>query len=338
MVNDVFQVIRKSRTPINVPLTNISTAYFQRKSDGALNFFPRVPVSLSSSFYYKFDKASLLRDDVLPKPILGKVAPTVVAADTDNYKCSPDQIILGFDEINQSDILRTGAPGIMDLRKNKSKIIAEKIYIHQNRLFARNYFNESVWNNTLKGGSTVGSGVDFVQFDNDTSDPVGVIRKAITDMKRSTGRTPNKLGMGQRVFDVLCENTAIKERVIYGGSTINPALVNENVLAQVFGVEKLVVFDSIWNSSDLGETENMEFICDENSMLLVYATDAPAIDEPSAGYTFTWDMGIGSELPIVEWEGEDFTYSRYIGGMMSYDMRIVCNDLGVFFKDAVSGV
>ena len=80
----------------------------------------------------------------------------------------------------------------------------------------------------------------------------------------------------------------------------------------------------------------MEFICDENSMLLCYATNTPSVDEATAGYTFTWDMGLGSSLPIMEWDGDDFTYSKYIGGMMSWDMKKVCDDLGVFFKNAVT--
>ena len=71
MGTEVFDRIRKGKTPINVPLTSISTAYFQGKSGGATSFFPR---STSNSFreqsYYKFSKEDLLRDNVRPKPIL----------------------------------------------------------------------------------------------------------------------------------------------------------------------------------------------------------------------------------------------------------------------------
>lgn len=326
----LLQAVQKGRIPVNMPLTNISTAYLQSKTDGATNFFPTCPVQLSSSFFYKFSKEDLLRDNVQKKPILGKVDPTVVGLQTDNYKCEAEQIILGYDEIAQSDILRTGAPGMIDIRRSKSKIIAEQMYIHQNKMFAQKFFNENAWGNVKTGGT------DFTKFDDTASDPVMLLRNSITEMKRATGRKPNKLGLGQRVFDALCEHGDIKERVIYGGSTPNPALVNEQVIAQVLGVDKIVVFDAIWNSAALGADENMEFICDENSMLLCYATNTPSVDEATAGYTFTWDMGLGSSLPIMEWDGDDFTYSKYIGGMMSWDMKKVCDDLGVFFKNAVT--
>ena len=53
MGTEVFDRIRKGKTPINVPLTNISTAYFQSKSGGATSFFPEIPV---------IDGCSILRD------------------------------------------------------------------------------------------------------------------------------------------------------------------------------------------------------------------------------------------------------------------------------------
>ena len=34
----------------------------------------------------------------------------------------------------------------------------------------------------------------------------------------------------------------------------------------------------------------MRFICNPDDALLTYTTASPSIDEPSAGYTFTWDM------------------------------------------------
>ena len=154
-------------------------------------------------------------------------------------------------------------------------------------------------------------------------------------MKKSTGRKPNKLGLGQRVFDALINHPDIMNRVIYGGNTASPAMVTTKSLAAILGVDEVVVF-AIWNSANLGEEENTDFICDENAMLLAYATPTPMIDEATAGYTFRWDMGTGNILPIIEWEGDKGTYSHYIGGMISQDMKVVCKDLGIYFQNAVT--
>lgn len=337
MANEILNRITKNRTSVNMPLTNISTAYFQNLTSGATTFFPEVVVPLSTAMYYKFSKEDLLRDNVQAKPILGKADPTVISYDTDNYNCKPEQIIMGYDEIIQSDLLRSGAKGILQLRQNKARIIAQQIFIHQNKQFAKNFFKKGVWGEDLTGGiSASGSGIDFVSFDNDNSDPIGVIRHYITAVKKSTGRKPNKIGMGQRVFDALIKHPDIMNRVIYGGTASDPATVTTQALAIILGVDEIVVFDAIWNSANLGEEGNMQFICDENSMLLAYSTPTPMIDEATAGYTFRWDMGIGSVLPIIEWDGTPGTYSHYIGGMISQDMKIVCKDLGVYFSNAVT--
>lgn len=47
-------------------------------------------------------------------------------------------------------------------------------------------------------------------------------------------------------------------------------------------------------------------------------------------------MGTGNILPIIEWEGDEGTYSHYIGGMIAQDMEIVCKDLGFYFQNAVT--
>lgn len=337
MASEVFDRISKNRTPVNMPLTNISTAYFQSLTSGATTFFPEVPVQLSSSTYYKFSKEDLLRDNVQSKPILGRTDPTVISYDEDDYKCKPEQIIMGYDEIIQSDLVRGGAKGMLNLRQNKSRVIAQQLFIHQNKQFAKNFFKKGVWGSDLIGGASASvGGTNFVSFDNDNSDPIGFITDQITAMKKATGRKPNKLGMGQRVFDALIKHPDIMNRVIYGGTSSNPAMVTTQALATILGVDEIVVFDAIWNSANLGEQENMQFICDENAMLLAYATSTPMIDEATAGYTFRWDMGIGTTLPIIEWDGAPGTYSHYIGGMISQDMRVVCKDLGIYFSNAVT--
>ena len=80
----------------------------------------------------------------------------------------------------------------------------------------------------------------------------------------------------------------------------------------------------------------MEFICDPAGALLCYVTDAPAIDEPSAGYIFAWDMlGNGQHVAFDQFEGEKGTHSEFIEGLMSSDMKKTCDDLAIYFKECV---
>ena len=66
------------------------------------------------------------------------------------------------------------------------------------------------------------------------------------------------------------------------------------------------------------------------------STANPASDEPSAGYTFTWDMlGNGQILPILNYLGENGTHTEYVEGLMAIDMHKTSDDLARFYKSAV---
>ena len=123
---------------------------------------------------------------------------------------------------------------------------------------------------------------------------------------------------------------AILERVKFGGTTANPANVTENVLAQLFGVDRIVIDQTVQNKAGLGQAANMQFIGDPNSFLLAYATDTPSIEEPSAGYIFTWDMlENGILLPVLNYPGEAGTHSEFVEGLMAYDMKKTADGTGV---------
>ena len=319
-------------------LTNMALAYYQNAANYfAKGIFPICRVQLSSDNYYIFDKEDLLRDSWQRKPAYGKVMPTVISEHTATYNCQVDQMIMGVDLIRQTDVDRRQGPSVSDPRVQRTKTIAEQANIHQDRIFAEAFFKEGVWANEFAGvDSTTPADKEFIKFSNGNSDPIKLIADQKLAMHEQTGRTPNKLAMGANVFNALTQHPGILERVKYSGSTANPAMVTKNVLAQLFGVEELVVLMSIYNKASLGADADMSFIGDPNAMLLAYATNTPSVEEPSAGYIFTWDMlGDGQILPIRQYQGENGTDSEYIDGLMAYDIRKTADDLAVFFKDVV---
>lgn len=319
-------------------LTNMGLAYYQNAANYfAKAIFPICRVNLSADNYYIFDKEDLLRDNWQRKPAYGKVMPAAVSEHTDTYKCSVDQMIMGIDEIRQTDLQRRQGPSIRDPRQQRTKTIAEQANIHQDRLFANGFFRSGVWANELTGvDSTTPTTGQFIKFSSDNSDPIKIIDERKTAMHEETGRTPNRLAIGANVFNALKHHPGILERVKFGGSTANPASVTKKVLAELFEVEELVVLMSIMNKAKQGAEADMGFIGDPNAMLLAYATDNPSVDEPSAGYIFTWDMlGDGQLLPIFHYPGENGTHSEYVEGLMAYDMKKTADDLAVFFKDVV---
>lgn len=332
-----YQIAKGTFRP-HTALTNMAQAYFQNAANYfAKAIFPICRVQQSSDLYYIFDKEDLLRDDWQRKPAYGQVMPSPVSEHTDTYACKVDQIIKGIDQIRQTDLMRRQGPALADPRAQRTRVIAEQANIHQDRLFANAFFKPGVWGNELAGVDTTTPGEkEFIKFSNDNSDPIKFIDEQKLKMHQQTGRTPNKLAIGANVFEALKHHPGIMERVVYGGSTANPANVTKQVLASLFGVDELVVLMSIHNQARAGANADMQFIGDPNALLLAYATATPSPEEPSAGYIFTWDMlGDGQLMPIIHRVKNDATHSEEVEGLMACDIRKTADDLAVFCKDVV---
>lgn len=321
----------------NAYLSNMCMAYFQQGEYAARELFPVCPVGLSSSYYYIFSKGDLARDNVQRKPAFGHVAPAIMGQTDSTYACKVDQVLVGIDKISALDYTRSGAPGSADPRRAKVKFVAEQMNLHQDLLFAENFFKAGVWKNEWEGAATANAAAKkFLKFDDSNCDPVGLFDGLINEVRRVGRRKPNKLALGVDVFAKLKLNHFIMERIKYTGTTANPAIVTEQVLAQLFGVEKVVVLDSTYNDAPVGTDENMKYICDSKSALLCYTTDTPQIDEPSAGYIFAWDMlGDGKYTATSQFDGSPADHSEFIEGVIATDMKKTSDDLAVFLKNCV---
>ncbi len=329
--------IQKGRFVPHAYLTNLSMAYFQDMGKYvAKKMFPIVPVQLSSSFYYEFLKGDLARNNVRRKPEMGKVDPAVMGHTENSYQCHVDQVITGIDEISSLNYSRTNAPASIDPRKAKARFIAEQMNIALDVQFAKSFFHKDAWKNTLVGSTTESEGSTFIKFDDANCDPIPLFDKLKLEIEEQGRRTPNKLALGAKAFVGLKNNPSILERVKFGGSTPNPATVTENVLAQLFGMDEVVAFKSTYNAAKFGEEDDMKFICEPNDALLAYTTSSPAIDEPSAGYIFAWDMlGNGQYMPTLQWPGENGTHTEFMEGLMAHDMKKTSDCLAIYLSGCV---
>lgn len=322
----------------NQYLTNMSMAYFETSQFAAKRLFPICPVQLSSSFYYTFSKEDLARDNVQRKPDYGKVQPAVMGWSDNTYACKVDQIIVGIDTIITLNFQRSGAPGVADPRRAKVRYATEQMDLHLELEFARKYFNEGKWANEWKSAAATNeANKEFAQFDNTDLDPVEFFDKRIIDIRRVGRRRPNKLALGVETFAALKNNPFIKDRIKYTGTSANPAVVNESVLAQCFGIEEVVVLDATYNAAPKGQPADMKYICDPKGALLMYTTSSPTIDEPSCGYLFCWDMlGNGNYIAFDQWTSNDGTHTEYLEGLMATDIKKCADDLAIYFSNCVS--
>ena len=318
----------------NIRLTNMSTAFFQAADDYvATKLFPMVPVQLSTASYFKFSKADLARDAMQRKPQFGKVQPMSFGSTEDTYNCKVDQLIIGIDQISAVNYKRINAPGMADPRQAKVRLATEQAKLHLDVLFAESFWGAGIWGSDYAGVTTTPSGQQFYKFSESNSDPIKFFDALSVEFKKENRRRPNKLALGAETFRALKNNPSIIERVKYSGSSANPAIVNEKVLAELLGLEEVVVLESTYNKAGFGSEADMDFVCDAKGALLLYTTKSPQIDEATAGYTFTWDMlGDGSPMPVSQYEGEKGTHSEFIEALCAPDMKIVCADMGVYLS------
>ena len=87
------------------------------------------------------------------------------------------------------------------------------------------------------------------------------------------------------------------------------------MLAQLFGVDRIVIDQTVQNKAGLGQAANMQFIGDPNSFLLAYATDTPSIEEPSAGYMEqrgrTYRKNHGIQLQAVKLDDDTYMVQEF---------------------------
>ncbi len=320
-------------------LTNMSMAFFNQASEYvATNIFPICPVDFSTGYYYVYNKGDLARDHVQQKPKFGKVTPAQMGHTDDTYRCGVDQIIVGIDQISTVNYQRAAVPAAIDPKRTKNRFVVDQQLLHLDILFAKNFFQSGVWNNEFEGiasGSSVGSS-QFIKFSDANSDPIQFFDARKREIKLNGRRIPNKLTLGYDTFNALKEHPDLLERVKFTGSTANPAKVNEKVLAELFGVEQVKVLDATYNAAEEGQEDEMKFICEPDGALLTYTTPNPSIEEPSAGYIFTWDMlGDGNYMATDIFEGEGGTHSEFMEGLLSTDMKKTCDDLACYMKHCI---
>lgn len=335
---DIMVGIQKGTFSPNAYLSNMSLAYYQDPGAYvAKSMFPVVPVQLSTAHYYTFTAEDLARDNVQRKPEFGKVNPAIVGHAEDSYSCKVDQVIRGIDQIAQLNYTRSKVPASVDPRRSISKFMAEQMNIHQDILFAKGFFKSGVWTNEWTGADAYNDGnKEFIKFSDANFDPFEFFDELKTQMLQNGRRTPNKLGLGINAWNALKRCPAILDRISGGATAGNPAVITKQLVAQMLDLEEVVVFQSTYNKAAAGQTKQMDFICDPNAALLCYATDAPAIDEPSAGYIFAWDMlGDGNYFPTLQWPGENGTHSEFMEGLMAVDMKKTSDELGVFLNGCV---
>ena len=311
---------------IDRALTNISTAYMQ----GADAFiadkvFPIINVNKQSDVYFEYSKADMFRNEVQER---GRGAES--AGGNWNVKVADPYYCRKYAyhyDITQEEKVNYDKP--LDIDRDTTEGLSQKMLLKRECDFSASFFKKGVW-----GKDVTADGTTIKKWTDQTSDPIKMVNDAMLEMAENTGMKPNFAIMSPDVFYALKNHEAIMDRIKY----TQKGIVTADLLATLFEVENVYVAWSVVNSAAKGADAAVDFIMGKHA-LLCYSNPRPALRKPSAGYTFAWTGlegagAYGNRIVRLPMDLLGLGTER-IEGEMAFDQKVICKDLGVFFKDIV---
>jgi len=321
---------------VDQPLTNISVAFLQNAANFvASRVFPNIRVQKQSDVYYTYDRGFFNRNQARLRAPATEAAIAGFGLSTDNYRANVVAL-----KTQLAWQVEANADSPVQLERANTELLLHQMLIQKEVDWATNYFTTSVWTTQYTGVASSPTSTQAIRWSDATSgDPIGDVRKAKTDVMESTGFMPNTMVLSQRVLDALVDHPDIVDRIKYSGGVgnLNPAMTSEQTLAQLFGLDRLLVMRAIQNTAAEGDANVHAFIGGKNA-LLCYVPPTPGLMTPSAGYTFTWSgyMGASNEFGVaVTRRDRDLIKATEIEAEMAYTHKKVAADLGVFFSGIV---
>lgn len=323
----------KQTVHIDGPLTNMSVAYMQRTDEFiAGKIAPIIPVEKASDLYFEFPKDAWYRDDAKPRAVGTKASSSGYDVVTGNYSCKE------FAHRHPIyDRVKANADNPLNLERSGVNFVTRNMLQRFERLFTTTYFTTGMWANDLTGNASPSGAQDYFWDDDTNGNPVGNVDVGKETILKATGFEPNTMVMGYQLFNKIKESAVFLEKIKYGGGPGNPAIVTPQALAQVFGVERLFIAKSIVNTAKQGATAAMSFNFGKSAWI-GYVNPNPAIEMPSALYTFAWtgvSQGLGEQAAVKRYRQEDLA-CEWIEAAMSLDIKKISADLGYFFNGIVS--
>ena len=314
-------------------LTNFSVNYVQ----DAKNFVAHraasvIPVLKQTDKYVTYDRGYFWRDESQPRPLGGRPVQVGYKVGEGSYgaiEWALEHVIDDRQRANVDDPIK--------LDENATRLLTQKQLIRADRIWAERMFVAGAWATQPLGvASGQTEGTSFLQFNDDASDPVATIDYYRDLMHRKTGFMPNTIVMGAAVKRRLRLNADIVDRIKY----TQLGIVEEDLLAKLFGVDNFVVARSVYNSALEGAADSFEYTTDEKAFWMGYIDPNPGLDSPTAIALFAWTgllPGVTNAVGGVMQRGRDErAHSDYFQNRMAFDIRQVASDLGIFFRSAVA--
>ena len=324
-----------SQVHVDRPNTTFSVAYIQ--SDKAFicsKVFPMVAVDKKSDRYFVYNKDDWFRDDAqLRAPATESAGGGYDLDNTPTYSCN---VYAYHKDIDEQEDANDDLP--LNMERDATRFVTRKLLLRQEIDWVTSYFTTSKWTGSSTGGDITPSTL----WDDPSSTPIEDVQAQQLAILTNTGFEANTFVLGFAVYQKLIRHPDIIDLIKYGAGPGNPAIANEDALAKIFGVERVLVSKSVKNTAakSPGSVNFTGALTAGKNALLCYVNPAPGIMEPSSGYTFMWkgiSRGLGTTVAAyripMPWLGVD---TVRIEGEIAFVNKLIGADLGAFFSLVVA--
>lgn len=317
---------------VNVPLTQISIAFLQSMEGFiAEQVFPNIPVAKQSDRYWTYPQGNFVRSAAQKRAPGTPSASTGYTVDsTSSYFCDPIAVNHPI-----PDQVRANADAAIVPDRDATELVTRDLAIKRERDWASRFFTTGIWTGSTTGGDITPASL----WDLAGSTPFQDIEAQSESIKLKSGGTvrPNTMVLGTAVWRTLKHHPEFLARISGGATKDNPALVMQRLLAEVVGVERILVADAVHNPAAEGVPPTNAFVLGSKNALLCYSNPRPSLMSPSAGYIFSWTAYLaGPSGQTIRRFREDKIRCDIVEGEMAYDMKLVAAELGVFFSNVVA--
>ena len=315
---------------IDAILTNVSVAYMQKAENFiADKVFPVIPVDKKSNKYFTYTKNDWFRDEAQRRAPGTESAGGGYNLSTDTYSAD----VWAFHKDVDDQTLANADTPLNPLRE-AAEFVTRRLLLRREVQFVTDYLTTGVWGKDYTGVASSPSTDQFIKWsDFANSDPIEDIEAAKEQILSTTGMEGNTLVLGYQVFRKLKSHPDVIDRYKYTTSQV----ITEDMLARLFGVERLLVAKSVVATNNEGATGAYSFTFGKAAALMHVAPN-PGLMTPSAGYIFGWtgvSGGLGQTVGTSQFRMEHLKSSR-VEAEVAFDNKIVAADLGVYFASAVA--
>ena len=294
---------------VDAALSQVSIA-FRNSGYIARDIFPQVQVSKQSDKLFTWTRDFWFRNHVQQRAPSALYPEGGLELSTQTYFAIIYHLAHGL-----PDEVLANQDAAVDLATAAAEWLADQFLLNAEIQWAADFFITGVW------GTSNTPGVNWDDLAN--SDPILDVDTGRQTIKRNTGVFPNTMVVSQKVWDEgLKEHPLLLDKYKH----TQRGVLTTDLVAAALGIDRLLVGSASQNTAKEGAAFVGANIYG-NDALYLFVPPSPGLLTPSAGYTFTWDMGGGLNTQVSRIR-EDNRDRDLLKAKEAWDQKIVASELG----------